>query len=87
MTKIEMDLRQEIEAKQIEIEHLKIELGYEQEQNDELQTRVNELERTIEKYGNLIDLDKLILQMKKDNFYTTELEDYIENYCKFYIEE
>ena len=34
-----------------------------------------------------INLYDFINQMKKDNVYTPEVEAYIENYCKFYVED
>lgn len=57
-------------------------------ENNELYDKIDELienlHNQLEEKSNYIDIDKLIRQMKIDNVYTYEFDEYLDNYFKFY---
>lgn len=54
--------------------------------NETNKNKIYELEDKIDSIqeNSILDLDNFIWKLKSDNLYTSELEDFIENYMKFY---
>ena len=56
----------------------------------DVSSSIEELDEKITELSNLahperyVDIDKLIRAMKKDNLYTPEIENFLEEYLKFY---
>lgn len=55
----------------------------------EKQDKIYELEDTIDgiKENSILDIDNFKWQLRNDNLYTRELEEFIDNYMRFYNKE
>lgn len=57
-----------------------------EEEVKERQDKIYELEDTIDdmKENSILDIDNFKWQLRNDNLYTRELEEFIDNYMRFY---
>lgn len=88
MTKKELEeenqnLRQQIEELENDVDYWIDQHNELDKINDKLQNKINELED----FEGIKDVDNFIRVLKINGLYTTELEDFIENYLKFCQEE